>query len=363
MCEFDETLDSRRKQTRKRQMDDHARDRRRLDLLIASLKHGERWCRPGKTRRAMLTGRVGGSTHLVELIHTIRNDASLEDIEAFLLAHPVQVSTLNSPSPIPALGYGDVQRFSSDPVSQPMPMRKAVDLAILFNPPVLTVTAAPWTSISQDSQFISHLVSLWFRWMNPLAFSIDSDHFMADMLAGNPSIYCSPFLMSSILAVASVSPAIQASQMRVPHHSTAPGRRGHFVVCRPRGSYHHGQPVLRGGSTSVHAGAGSAPTDHHPGIVPFEPLVSAAGVLASETAPIAYTGSSAKCMGRAWAGNLLHAMAVRTGKQIGLFATANPQWSPVRSDARSAQTLTAWMLYIRDTYVYLDEPSEREPPN
>lgn len=68
------------------------------------------------------------------------------------------------------------------------------------------VPAHPWTSITEDDDFVSHLISLWFTWAHPFLNWIDRDLFIREMQSGNiDSEFCSPFLVNIILADACVS--------------------------------------------------------------------------------------------------------------------------------------------------------------
>lgn len=72
--------------------------------------------------------------------------------------------------------------------------------------PTWKVPAKPWTKITDDDDFVSHLISLWFTWYHPYFNWIDRDMFIRDMQLGNPQTakYCSQFLVNIILADACV---------------------------------------------------------------------------------------------------------------------------------------------------------------
>jgi hypothetical protein len=70
------------------------------------------------------------------------------------------------------------------------------------------VPAHPWTSVTEDDDFVSHLISLWFTWAHPFLNWIDRDLFIREMQTGSiDSDFCSPFLVNIILADACVSDA------------------------------------------------------------------------------------------------------------------------------------------------------------
>ncbi|PBP26673.1 fungal specific transcription factor domain-containing protein [Diplocarpon rosae] len=59
---------------------------------------------------------------------------------------------------------------------------------------------ASWTSVTSDGAFIEHLMSLYFCWEYPTFASLNKEHFLEDMRAGNPR-YCSPLVVNALLAV------------------------------------------------------------------------------------------------------------------------------------------------------------------
>lgn len=71
---------------------------------------------------------------------------------------------------------------------------------------VFTVPAKPWTTITDDNDFVTHLISLWFTWYQPCFNWVDRDLFIREMQSQDlDSEYCSPFLVNAILADACVS--------------------------------------------------------------------------------------------------------------------------------------------------------------
>lgn len=84
---------------------------------------------------------------------------------------------------------------------------RVMDIKWLSDNPQWKVPAQPWTSVSDDDNFVSHLVSLYFTWHNTTLKWIDPELFLMDMEKGQLGArFCSPFLVNSILAVACVRP-------------------------------------------------------------------------------------------------------------------------------------------------------------
>ncbi|KAI9830707.1 MAG: hypothetical protein M1826_004536 [Phylliscum demangeonii] len=77
--------------------------------------------------------------------------------------------------------------------------------------PYLSVPARPWTQITDDDDFVSHLVSLYFTWDQPFHGTVEMESFLDGMRSVNadgsirPSMcsqFCSPPLVNAILAKA-----------------------------------------------------------------------------------------------------------------------------------------------------------------
>lgn len=81
-----------------------------------------------------------------------------------------------------------------------------LDAQFQADTPQLDVPARPWTTVTQDAQFVSQLVSLWLTWFHPFCNWLDRDFFLQDMRSGDlQARFCSPFLVNAMLAVACVS--------------------------------------------------------------------------------------------------------------------------------------------------------------
>ena len=84
--------------------------------------------------------------------------------------------------------------------------KKAMTVQELCKAPfVTTTTAAPWTTITDDDNLVSHLLSVYFTWHQPTAPIIHRDAFFDGLESKNiHSPYCSPLLVNIILSIASV---------------------------------------------------------------------------------------------------------------------------------------------------------------
>ncbi|RDW90603.1 putative Zn(II)2Cys6 transcription factor [Aspergillus mulundensis] len=151
-CILDEESDRRRRGVLERRLDALEQDRTLLVRLVDSI-------------------RDGSQEEASRVLSYIRSDASLDDIRHYL------------------------SQSSSPADSEHVPKQR-------FNP-LYRVPAWPWTSVTDDSNYISHLISLYFSWNSPVQKWIDRDLFIRDMQSGNKdSQFCSPFLVNAVLAVA-----------------------------------------------------------------------------------------------------------------------------------------------------------------
>ncbi|KAI0153106.1 hypothetical protein GGR57DRAFT_156306 [Xylariaceae sp. FL1272] len=66
--------------------------------------------------------------------------------------------------------------------------------------PDMKVPASTWTSISNDSALVQHLLALYFCWEYPTFASLSKEHFLKDYKHGRPR-YCSPILVNALLAL------------------------------------------------------------------------------------------------------------------------------------------------------------------
>ncbi|KAL6234135.1 hypothetical protein BDW75DRAFT_231358 [Aspergillus navahoensis] len=151
-CILDEESDRRRRGVLERRLDALEQDRTLLVRLVDCI-------------------RDGSQEEATRVLNYIRSDASLDDIRRFLA---------QSPS-LSEIEHVQRQRYN----------------------PLYHVPAWPWTSVTDDSNYISHLISIYFTWNSPVQKWIERDLFIRDMQSGNiDSPFCSPFLVNAILAVA-----------------------------------------------------------------------------------------------------------------------------------------------------------------
>ncbi|KAJ9664795.1 hypothetical protein H2198_000141 [Neophaeococcomyces mojaviensis] len=77
----------------------------------------------------------------------------------------------------------------------------ALQIQRLADCPPYQVQCSPWTSVINDDELASNLISMWLTWDKAWANFMDEQPFLHDMRRGRmTSKYCSPFLVNSVLA-------------------------------------------------------------------------------------------------------------------------------------------------------------------
>ncbi|OOQ84351.1 C6 transcription factor [Penicillium brasilianum] len=176
-CAIDEYGDQRRKHVLKRKLDSLDEKGHLLDRLIVTLQESDR-------------------TYAAQITNLIRSHASLDEIRAFMDDLMERPRLEKTPDLVEACH--SIQQWHE---SQKRAIRARSEPKQLSDMALFRVPAHPWTSITEDDDFVSHLISLWFTWAHPFLNWIDIDLFIRDMQSGNvDSEFCSPFLVNIILA-------------------------------------------------------------------------------------------------------------------------------------------------------------------
>jgi hypothetical protein len=84
--------------------------------------------------------------------------------------------------------------------------RSAVmSIANLIDEPPIRVPAKPWTNVTSDDDFVSHLISMYFTWHHESYPAVDREIFVQAMQSKDlDSQLCSPFLVNSLLLTACI---------------------------------------------------------------------------------------------------------------------------------------------------------------
>ncbi|KAF7618508.1 pathway-specific regulatory protein [Aspergillus flavus] len=139
-------------------------------------------------------------SHARGLFDLLRADSSVEELRSYIdkTLSEVRVSdhdgeTIRSLERL----WEKVDVSSGAPPSRPTVM----DLNYLCDVTPFRVPAKPWTTVTNDDNLVSHLVSLYFTWDYPFYAFVDQKAFIRHMTLGNvDSDLCSPFLVNAVLA-------------------------------------------------------------------------------------------------------------------------------------------------------------------
>lgn len=131
--------------------------------------------------------------HAQELVSLIQSNASLDEIRLFLAENlPPTTASESDAQALHALRSNT--------------RRKVMDMNWISDIPVHRVPARPWTTVTDDDDFVSHLVSVYFTWSHPVLNFIDRDLSIRDIKSKKlDSQFCTPLLVNAILAGACVS--------------------------------------------------------------------------------------------------------------------------------------------------------------
>lgn len=173
--------DNRRRLALKRKLEELTEDKNLLVQLVETL-------------------RCSSNGHVVSLLDLVRNkNASLDEIKAYLDGKVPDSEIEMTPE------LQDVHDQLEER-AQKRSTRRMLDVRWLSHIPVVEVPAKPWTTVTDDDSLVSYLISLWLTWSHPFYNWIDRDLFIRDMKSMDTrSKFCSPFLVNTILAEASVS--------------------------------------------------------------------------------------------------------------------------------------------------------------
>lgn len=196
ICTIDEDSDQRRKRVLKRKLETLEAKGTLLDQLVLTLQNSDR-------------------TVAAQVVNLIRSHATLDEIRAYIDDILERPKLEKTPELIEVCS--GVQKWH-DTQKRARADRPRVDHRELSDIVLFHVPARPWTNVTEDDEFVSHLMSLWFTWSHPFLNWIDRDLFIESMQSGDlDSPYCSPFLVNIILADACVSEILTKTQVSDRH--------------------------------------------------------------------------------------------------------------------------------------------------
>ncbi|KAE8154583.1 hypothetical protein BDV25DRAFT_126445 [Aspergillus avenaceus] len=175
-CVIDENSDGRRRTLMKR----------KLDVLEDSQE---------LLAQVLDTIRDSSDIRVFALLNLIRSHAPLEEIKLYVDGQLQEART-----PELTKVY---EQLNHRKRSMPRIPRRVLDVKRLADQPVFRVPAEPWTTVTDDDDLVSHLISLYFTWYHPAFPWIDRDLFIREMQSGDlNSQLCTPFLVNALLTEA-----------------------------------------------------------------------------------------------------------------------------------------------------------------
>ncbi|GLA66804.1 hypothetical protein AtubIFM54640_009390 [Aspergillus tubingensis] len=166
-CVFDLEEDKRRKLAHKRKILKLEEERDDLLQLVKALQNSS-------------------DSKAIQVLNLMRSKAPLSEVKLY-------IDNDNS----------ELERETTPTLNKQMSSHRGPDIQHPVDIPVYRISAAPWTSVTESDDFVSHLISLWLTWSHPFYNWIDRELFLRDAVAGKAnSQFCSPFLVNCILAEA-----------------------------------------------------------------------------------------------------------------------------------------------------------------
>ncbi|KAK6498184.1 hypothetical protein TWF506_004423 [Arthrobotrys conoides] len=136
---------------------------------------------------------------LQRVLEVIRGQATLEEIMMFIRNDQTPYLPTDVISPIPTTS--PLSLLMNEEWYEGVEPLDGINLEILDDRPILDLTASPWTTVTDDDELVSHLMSLYMTWDHPVWHLFDWDIFIDAMKTGDTT-YCSPLLVNATLAEA-----------------------------------------------------------------------------------------------------------------------------------------------------------------
>lgn len=265
------------------------------------------------------------------ILETIRGSALLSNV-ANVVDAPADLSDASSDNSKPLGNTDDAiaqqERLAADAHSR-------ITLEKLCDIPVFQVPVKPWTAVTDDDHLVSHLISLYFTWDHPLSQIVDQRVFLRHMREGNKNTeFCTPFLVNSILAIAS-------TYSDFPEVFAIPGD------VSSKGAHFFNEAELLWKAE-----------EGRPSLANIQALALMSHVL--------------KLKGKPDVGWLLLRQAVQLGQDFGFFQaprTGHRKWRDTSVDMQSAGATAAWGLFILNSQISMEcrktanlKPPIFEPP-
>lgn len=143
--------------------------------------------------------RTGQDDQVDRLVTFIRSQASQAEVVDYVASNFMKASAAADHEEGPSKSSTRQQSPSSHQPRLPRSIQQSLR-------PWISVPAHPWTTVTDDDELVSHLISLWFTWRHWCYPFIERNGFVTAMRSKNvDSVVCTPALVNVILADACVS--------------------------------------------------------------------------------------------------------------------------------------------------------------
>lgn len=183
---FDESLDQRRRVAAKRTADELDYHRDLLNDIFKLVREAD-------------------ESKALHLLDIIRHDVPADEIRSYIDETLSDLGSSDKASHETVVKLEDMRDLINVEGTSPAFRRKVMDIHYLCDEAPFQVPARPWTTVTEDSDLVSHLVSLYFTWDYPFHAFVDQGVFLRHMAKGKlGSEFCSPYLVNALLSNACV---------------------------------------------------------------------------------------------------------------------------------------------------------------
>ncbi|KAJ6257635.1 hypothetical protein Dda_7422 [Drechslerella dactyloides] len=136
---------------------------------------------------------------LRRVLNVIQSQAPLEDIILFIRNNESPYLPIEVISPEPATS--DPSPLMNEQWESLQSQAGFLNTELIYDRPILNLSAAPWTTVMTDDELVSHLMSLSMTWDHPVWHLFDFDIFI-NAMKHEDQTYCLPLYVKTMLAEA-----------------------------------------------------------------------------------------------------------------------------------------------------------------
>ncbi|KAJ6255951.1 hypothetical protein Dda_9242 [Drechslerella dactyloides] len=142
--------------------------------------------------------KTSGVPALHRVLNVISDQAPLEDIMLFIRNEESSYPPIGAISPEPATS--DLSLLMNEQWES-LQSQGFLNTELVDDRPILNLAAAPWTTVTDNDELVSHPMSLYMTWDDPVWHLFDFD-ILIDAMKYEDLTYCSPLLVNATLAEA-----------------------------------------------------------------------------------------------------------------------------------------------------------------